>query len=682
MNEGPRAIRQRRARSTAEPQVPPHRPLPSHSSALGAYVASELGNLLPGADHELQEASATEDAGPDHLAAYKGLLEAAPDAMLVVDQGGRIILLNVQAEKQFGYDRDELVGRKITNIIPVGFAERLIADGTRTAAEALAQQIGTGIELVARRRDGSEFPIEIMLSPMESPDGILVTAAIRDISVRKQAEEYLARTERRYRGLLEAAPDAMVVVDQEGRIFLLNLQAEKQFGYYRDELVGQKVTNIIPVGFAERLIADGTRTAAEALAQQIGTGIELVARRKDGTEFPIEIMLSPMESPDGILVTAAIRDISVRKRAEEYLARTERRYRGLLEAAPDAMVVVDQDGRIVLLNVQAEKKFGYYRDELVGQKVTNIIPVGFAERLIADGLRSPEDALAQQIGTGIELIARRKDRSEFPIEIMLSPLESSEGTLVTAAIRDISVRKRAEAHLIKKVEELNRSNEELGQFAYMASHDLQEPLRMVASYTQLLSKRYKGKLDSDADDFIAFAVDGAQRMQQLIQDLLTYSRVGTTGVKFGPVCTDHALREALKNLKGAIDESGAVVSSDRLPEVHGDETQLVQLFQNLIGNAIKYQGTAVPTVHVSAEQANDRGWLFSIRDNGIGIEAQYFERIFGMFQRLHGRDQFSGTGIGLAICKKIVERHRGAISVESRLQQGSTFSFSLEGSRR
>ena len=616
----------------------------------------------------------------DHFEAYRDLLEAAPDAMLVVDHEGKIVLLNAQAEMRFGYRRRQLIGREVTDIIPSGFAERLIADGTRTTAEALAQQIGTGIELIACRKDGTEFPIEIMLSPMEGPNGILVTAAIRDISVRKRAEEHLARTERRYRGLLEAAPDAMVVVDERGRIVLLNLQAESQFGYFRDELIGRKVTDIIPVGFAERLIADGTRTAAEALAQQIGTGIELIARRKDGSEFPIEIMLSPMESTEGILVTAAIRDISVRKRAEEQLARTERRYRGLLEAAPDAMVVVDQDGRIVLVNVQAEKTFAYYRDELIGQPVTNIIPVGFAERLIADGLRSPEDALAQQIGTGIELVARCKNGTEFPIEIMLSPLESAEGTLVTAAIRDIAVRKRAEAHLLEKMAELHRSNEELGQFAYIASHDLQEPLRMVASYTQLLAKRYKGRLDADADEFIAFAVDGANRMQRLIQDLLAFSRVGTTGAELGPVSSEHALGEALRNLNGIIGERGAVISSDPLPEVHADESQLAQMFQNLIGNAIKYQGKKVPKIHVSAARSDDDIWLFSVKDNGIGIEKKYFERIFGMFQRLHGRDEFSGTGIGLAICKKIIERHGGSISVSSRPSHGSTFTFSLEGS--
>src|ERR1700691_1347773 len=219
--------------------------------------------------------------------------------------------------------------------------------------------------------------------------------AIRDLGMPNAAEKHLAQMESKYHGLLEAAPDAMVVVNQGGDIVLLNLQAEKQFGYRRDELLGQKVTNIIPEGFAERLIADDLRSAEDALAQQIGTGIELIGRRKNGSEFPIEIMLSPLEIGDGVLVTAAIRDISVRKDAEKHLAQMEGRYRGLLEAAPDAMVVVNQSGEIVLLNVQAEKQFGYRRDELVGQKVKNIIPEGFAERLIADGTRTAAEALAQ-----------------------------------------------------------------------------------------------------------------------------------------------------------------------------------------------------------------------------------------------------------------------------------------------
>jgi PAS domain S-box-containing protein len=394
------------------------------------------------------------------------------------------------------------------------------------------------------------------------------------------------------------------------------------------------------------------------------------------------MMLSPLESAEGILVTAAIRDISVRRDAEKHLAQMEGRYRGLLEAAPDAMVVVNSGGEIILLNVQAEKRFGYRRDELVGQKVTNIIPEGFAERLLADGLRSEADALAQQIGMGIELTGRRKNGSDFPIEIMLSPLKSAEGILVTAAIRDITTRKKAEAHLLQKVEELNRSNEELGQFAYIASHDLQEPLRMVASYTQLLSRRYKGKLDTDADEFIAFAVDGASRMQRLIQDLLAYSRVGTKGRDLLDTSSEDALRQALANLRGAIEESGAQVTHDPLPAVVADEMQLTQLFQNLVGNAIKYQNPGVPRVHISAAKNGGSKWVFSVRDNGLGIDPQYFEKIFGVFQRLHKRDEFAGTGIGLAICKKIVERHGSNISVASAPGQGATFRFALAESER
>ena len=366
----------------------------------------------------------------------------------------------------------------------------------------------------------------------------------------------------------------------------------------------------------------------------------------------------------------------------KHLAQMEGRYRGLLEAAPDAMLVVNQRGEIVLLNIQAERQFGYRRDELLGQKVKTIIPEGFAERLVADALRSVEDALAQQIGTGIELIARRKNRSEFPIEIMLSPLESAEGILVTAAVRDITARKKAEVNLLNKVEELNRSNEELGQFAYIASHDLQEPLRMVASYTQLLSRRYKGKLDSDADEFIAFAVDGASRMQRLIQDLLTYSRVGTKGKDLLDISSEEALQQALINLRGAIEEKAALVTHDPLPVVFADEMQLIQLFQNLIGNAIKYQSSGIPCVHITASRNGGKKWTFSVKDNGLGIDPQYFEKIFGMFQRLHKREEFAGTGIGLAICKKIVERHGGSISVESQPGHGSTFHFTLAESEK
>ncbi|HMI52214.1 MAG TPA: PAS domain S-box protein [Candidatus Saccharimonadales bacterium] len=523
----------------------------------------------------------------------------------------------------------------------------------------------------AKRRLGQTKTILILGTVL----GLVIAAAAvwsvkRNNSQRGHAEKALQDSEEKYRLLLDGVQDhAIFMLDPQGRVASWNSGAERIKGYRADEIIGQDFSRF----YIQDEIDQGRPKAELQIAIDSGRSeVEHWRVRKDGSRFWASVVITAVrDSSGGLLGFSEIsRDISERRE-------TEAKYRGLLEAAPDAMVVVNQDGEIVLLNLQAEKRFGYHRDELVGQKVKNIIPEGFAERLIADGIRTAAEALAQQIGTGIELYGRRKDGSEFPIEIMLSPLESAEGILVTAAIRDISVRKVAEKHLAEIVGELKRSNDELGQFAYVASHDLQEPLRMVASYTQLLAKRYKGRLDSDADEFIEYAVDGSNRMQKLILDLLTYSRAGAVGKVFREISSESALEEALTNLRATIRESGAVVTHDALPAVTTDDTQLMQLFQNLVGNAIKYRSADVPRVHISAAKNGCREWVFSVRDNGQGIDPQYFERIFILFQRLHGQKNFKGTGIGLAICKKILDRLGGRIWVESQLKIGSIFYFAL-----
>jgi PAS domain S-box-containing protein len=601
------------------------------------------------------------------------LLESIKDySIVMLDPHGLVATWNNGAERITGYRSEEIVGRHFSHFYPQvdaaqGKPEHELAVA---AAEGRCEDEGWRV-----RKDGTRFWAEVVITPIYNDDGKLsgFSKVTRDVSGRREAE-------RKFKDLLEAAPDAMVVVNQRGEIVLLNLQAEKQFGYHRDELLGQKVKDIIPEGFAERLIADDLRSAEDALAQQIGTGIELTGRRKDGSEFPIEIMLSPLGSAEGILVTAAIRDISVRKAAEKHLAQMESRYRGLLEAAPDAMVVVNPGGEIVLLNLQAEKQFGYRRDELLGQKVKNIIPEGFAERLIADDLRSAEDALAQQIGTGIELTGRRKDGSEFPIEIMLSPLGSAEKILITAAIRDITERKRHERTMQEKNTELEIAVNELGAFSYSVSHDLRAPLRAIDGYSQILLKQYGPLLTGEPRKYLQRVRDNTVQMGHLVDDLLRFSRLGRQPLVKQLVPTDTIVAQALRDAQQQLPGRSVDVIVGDLPPVWADAALLKQVFTNLIDNAFKYtQKRDDAVVEISSRKIGDEQ-VFVIRDNGVGFDMQYAGKLFDVFQRLHRAEDFAGTGVGLAIVQRIVQRHGGRIWAEAAVDHGATFYFSTEGS--
>ena len=270
----------------------------------------------------------------------------------------------------------------------------------------------------------------------------------------------------------------------------------------------------------------------------------------------------------------------------------------------------------------------------------------------------------------------RLDGEKVDVSVSGVPIDYQGESGILVFAEDISARKKAEEEVRRSHDELERSNQELEQFAYVASHDLQEPLRMVSSYMGLIERRYKGRLDPDADDFIGYAVDGAKRMKMLINDLLQYSRVGTHGKIFGPVDCEKLLVEVLEHLQLLIEDNGATITHDRLPTVIGDDVQLARLFQNLINNALKFRKDDPPSIHISVEP-NNGNWLFSFRDNGIGVSPKFADRIFEIFQRLHGSEEYPGTGIGLAICKKIVERHGGRIWVQSEQGNGATFIFTI-----
>jgi hypothetical protein len=403
------------------------------------------------------------------------------------------------------------------------------------------------------------------------------------------------------------------------------------------------------------------------------------------------IVAEILRSKVGVFVELS-RNTVLLRRQTEVLSKAELKFRSLLEAAPDAMIISDEEGCISLANSQAEIMFAFPREELIGQNIRTVVPDwnGHSRPARSSGMAWLE--------TPVELWGRRKNGHQFPVEISLSPLQTEEGLLLTSAIRDVTERRRADEsirelnatleqrvaertqELLRSNEALRRSNDDLNQFAYAASHDLQEPLRMVALYSQMLERKYAGKLDSNADQYISYIVGGARRMEMLLKDLLMYSQ--TTAAAEGPAETVaflDVIRRVLLNLQASVEQSGAMITWDPLPTLHAHEIRLVQLLQNLVGNAIKYRGIDPPRIHISAEW-QDREWVLGVRDNGIGIAPEYGQQIFKIFKRLHGQE-FPGTGIGLAICQRIVETYGGRIWVESEDGKGSCFYFTLPPAR-
>jgi len=437
-----------------------------------------------------------------------------------------------------------------------------------------------------------------------------------------------------------------------------------------DSPAGDVARRMLPAAMILPPIIGGVRLAGErAGLYDTNVGVTLHASALVGV-FSVVAALS----------ARAVRNLELgRREAEDARRKSEAWFATAFRASPVGMTITDsKSGTFIDLNPAAEALLGVSKAEAVGKTSLDLGVVSKAER--SDRVSRVEKD-GHLLDTEIPLTPKGG-----PPRTVIASIETLDygGRLVLLTVMvDITQRKAAEDAVMKsreelaaKADELARSNSELEQFAYVASHDLQEPLRMVASYVQLIKRRYQGKLDGDADEFIQFAVEGSNRMQALINDLLTYSRVGTRGKPLVPVDAEAPLKRAIENLQLAIDESKTVIKFGAMPTVKADEMQLVQLFQNLLSNAIKYHGSAAPHIEVSAAR-DGAAWRFEVRDNGIGIDPKHFDRIFIIFQRLQARDETSGTGIGLALCKKIVERHGGRIWVESVPGKGSTFHFTI-----
>jgi PAS domain S-box-containing protein len=471
--------------------------------------------------------------------------------------------------------------------------------------------------------------------------------------------------------LIDQAEEALVIRELGGAIRYWNRGAETLYGWSAAEAIGQRSHVLLQL---EGAMLDQIDAQLERTGRWEG---ELVHTTREGRRVTVECRQTAVRAVDGqFLVLKSDRDISERKRAEVELKQSEARLRAVLDQAPCGITIREMpSGKLLLYNEQAAS--------ILSGAVPTLNGVVRYQAVHPDGrpYRREDYPLVRaaergETVRGEEFTFHRADDKWLTLSVSAAPIRGADGQIIAAlaVFNDITERKQADEALRKASEELKRSNSDLEQFAYVASHDLQEPLRAVGGYAKLLQRRYQGKLDAKALEYISGAVEGVVRMEQLILDLLAFSRVGTRGAAFVPTDLNSVVDAALYNLQTSIQSAQATVSRDPLPAMQVDPTQITQLFQNLVGNAIKFRKEEPPKIHIGAKQ-KDGVWAFSVQDNGIGIDPQYSERIFQIFQRLHTRKSYPGTGIGLAICKKIVERHGGRIWVESRPDHGSTFHF-------
>jgi PAS domain S-box-containing protein len=600
-------------------------------------------------------------------ALYRAVVDTAVDGIIVIDRKGLILSVNKAAEALFGYAAAEVAGRNVSMLMPEpyrsahdGYLENYLRTGERKI-------IGIGREVIGRRKDGSTFPMDLSVGEATQQTGSIFVGIIRDISARKLLEE-------RFQRVVEAAPNAMVMIDAAGRIEMVNAQAERYFGYSRAELLGQPVEMLVPERFRARHPALRTSFFAAPRSRPMGVGRDLYGLRKDGSEFPVEIGLNPIETEEGTMVLSSIVDITERKRLEE-------RFRRLVEAAPNAMVMIDAAGRIDMINAQAERDFGYSREELLGEPVEMLVPERFRSQhpaLRASFFNAPR---SRPMGIGRDLYGLRKDGREFPVEIGLNPIETEEGTMVLSAIVDITQRKTGET-AEKRVRDLQSELlhvsrlSTMGQMASTLAHELNQPLTAVVNYLEGLRRLCSGP-DADARvlDAIERATAQAARAGQVIRRLREFVARGEADRRVEDL--NPLVEEAVALALVGAHQQRVQVALHLAPDVGAvlvDRVQIQQVVLNLVRNAAEaMEASERRELTVETHLPDKRRVEIRVADTGPGISPEIAERLFQPFVT----SKKEGMGLGLSICREIVEAHGGRLATEPNAPTGTVFSVML-----